>query len=416
MERIVNTQKLKIGMYICGLDRPWMDTPFLMQGFFIGDDKEIEDLNNYCKYVSVDIDKGIEADAYLDGNPGSAEDHLNDFLEHGDRYVEYEEEKSALEEFPAAKLALDQATAEITTIMDDINNGDILDVQAVSAAVQPLLDSMIRNVDALLWMLNVQGNEDSYRTAMENCTLGLAFGRHLGLHMSDIRTLAVGMLLLDVGKFKVPADILNKPGTLTKEEFTEVKKHVEYGVEMLKNIGGFNEAVINMVQTHHERLNGSGYPNGLEGSQIPVFGRIAAIIDSYSSMSRKTTYRDAIAPHKILQELYKWRNKHYQAELVEQFLQCVGVYPTGSLVEMTTGEVGIVVAQNMHERLEPTIFMLLDESKDPWQSNPIIHLSKTRVEVNGVRRKILHALKSGSYGISSWQPNEKQRSLFAEGI
>ena len=416
MERIVNTQKLKIDMYICGLDRPWMDTPFLMQGFFIGDDKEIEDLNNYCKYVSIDIDKGIEADAYLDGNPGSSEDNLNDFLEHGDRYVEYEEEKSALEEFPAAKLALDQATAEITTIMDDINNGDILDVQAVSAAVQPLLDSMIRNVDALLWMLNVQGNEDSYRTAMENCTLGLAFGRHLGLHMSDIRTLAVGMLLLDVGKFKVPADILNKPGTLTKEEFTEVKKHVEYGVEMLKNIGGFNEAVINMVQTHHERLNGSGYPNGLEGSQIPVFGRIAAIIDSYSSMSRKTTYRDAIAPHKILQELYKWRNKHYQAELVEQFLQCVGVYPTGSLVEMTTGEVGIVVAQNMHERLEPTIFMLLDESKDPWQSNPIIHLSKTRVEVNGVRRKILHALKSGSYGISSWQPNEKQLSQFAKDI
>ena len=292
---MVNTEKLKIGMYICGLDRPWLDTPFLMQGFLIDDDKEIEDLNNYCKYVSIDIDKGIEADAYLDGNPGSAEDHLNDFLELGDRYVEYEEEKSAFEEFPVAKLALDEATAEITTIMDDINNGDILDVQAVNAAVQPLLDSMIRNVDALLWMLNVQGNEDSYRAAMENCTLGLAFGRHLGLHMSDIRTLAVGMLLLDVGKFKVPADILNKPGTLTKEEFTEVKKHVEYGVEMLKNIGGFNEAVINMVQTHHERLNGSGYPNGLEGSQIPVFGRIAAIIDSYSSMSRKTTYRDAIA-------------------------------------------------------------------------------------------------------------------------
>ena len=416
MERIVNTQKLKIGMYICGLDRPWMDTPFLMQGFFIGDDKEIEDLNNYCKYVSIDIDKGIEADAYLDGNPGSAEDHLNEFLEHGDRYVEYEEEKSALEEFPAAKLALDKATAEITTIMDGINNGGNLDVQAVSAAVQPLLDSMIRNVDALLWMLNVQGDEDSYRTAMENCTLGLAFGRHLGLHMSDIRTLAVGMLLLDVGKFKVPADIINKPGTLTKKEFTEVKKHVEYGVDMLKKIGGFNEAVINMVQTHHERLNGSGYPNGLEGSQIPVFGRIAAIIDSYSSMSRKTTYRDAIAPHKILQELYKWRNKHYQAELVEQFLQCVGVYPTGSLVEMTTGEVGIVVAQNMHERLEPTICMLLDENKDPWQSNPIINLSKNRVDVNGVRRKILHALKSGSYGISSWQPNEKQRRLFAEDI
>jgi HD-GYP domain-containing protein (c-di-GMP phosphodiesterase class II) len=416
MERMVNTQKLKIGMYVSGLDRPWLDTPFLLQGFFIEDDKDIEDLKNYCKYVFIDIDQGIEADAYLGGNPGSTEDNLNDFLEHGDRFVEYEEEKSALEEFPIAELALDKATAEITTIMDDINSGDNLDIQAVSVAVQPLLDSMIRNVDALLWMLNVQGNEGNYRQAIENCTLGLAFGRHLGLHMSDIRTLAIGMLLLDVGKYKVPANILNKPGTLSKEEFTEVKKHVEYGVEMLKKVGGFNEAVINMVQTHHERFNGSGYPYGLEDKQIPVFGRIAAIIDTYSSMSRKTPYRDAIAPHRILQELYKWRNKHYQGELVEQFLQCVGVYPTGSLVEMTTGEVGIVVAQNMRERLEPTICMLLDENKDPWQSNPIIDLSKNRIAANSVRRKILHALKSGSYGIASWQPSEKQRLLFVEDV
>jgi HD-GYP domain-containing protein (c-di-GMP phosphodiesterase class II) len=414
MERMVNTQKLKAGMYISNLDRPWLDTPFLMQGFLISDDDEIEELKKYCKYVLIDIDKGIEADAYLTGNPGSVEDNLNKFVESGYRFIEYEDEKSALEESPAAESALNEATVQIGTIMDDINNGDNLDVQAISAAVQPLLDSMIRNVDALLWMLNIQGNEDSYRQAIENCTLGLAFGRHLGLHMADIRTLAVGMLLLDAGKFKVPAEILNKPGTLTKEEFSEVKKHVEYGVDMLQEVGGFDETIINMVRTHHERFNGCGYPGGLEGEQIPIFGRIAAIIDSYSSMSRKTPYRNSIAPHRILQELYKWRGKYYQAELVEQFLQCVGVYPTGSLVEMTTGEVGLVVAQNMRERLEPTICMLLDEHKNTWPSSPIIDLSKNRVDANGSRRKILHALRSGSYGIASWQPSQNPQSLLAE--
>jgi len=409
MERMVGTQKLKIGMYVHALDRPWLDTPFLTQGYFITNNDDIADLKNYCRYIFIDSEKGIGADAYLDQEPGSVEDNLNHFLEHGERQVEYEDEKSTLEEFPEAKIALDEASDQIAGIMNDINSGGNLDVQAINESVQPLLDSMIRNVDALLWMLRIQDNEEAYIQATENCALALAFGRHLGLHMPDIRALAMGMLLLDVGKFKVPPSILNKPGSLTKDEFTEVKKHVEYGVEILRNTGGINDVVINTVQTHHERFNGSGYPDGLEGLQIPIFGRIAAIIDTYSSMARKTAYRDPIAPHTILQELYKWRNKHYQTELVEQFLQCIGVYPTGSLVEMTTGEVGIVIEQNLRERLEPTLCMLLDKQKNTWEGHPIIDLSKNRLDADGIRRKILHALKSGAYGISSWQISEKQQ-------
>ena len=416
MERMVSTQKLKIGMYISGLDRPWLDTPFLTQGYYITNENDIDELKSYCKYVLIDINQGIEAETYLDEILDSSEEDLNDFLEHGERQVEYEYEKTALEEFPEAEAALTEATNQVASIMENVRGGTNLDVQAINVAIQPLLDSMIRNVDALLWMLRIQNNEDSYQQATENCALALAFGRHLGLHMAEIKTLGMGMLLLDVGKFKISASILDKPGPLSKEEFTEVKKHVEYGVQILQSTGGFNKAIINMVQTHHERFNGSGYPNGLEGKQIPVFGRIAAIIDSYSSMTRKTSYRDAIAPHRILQELYKWRNKYYQAELIEKFLQCVGVYPTGSLVEMTTGEVGIVIEQNMRERLEPTICMLLDENKKPWKANPVIDLSKNRVDANGVRRKILHALKSGSHGIASWQSltGQKRALLVAD--
>lgn len=417
MERMVSTQELKIGMYISGLDRPWLDTPFLTQGYYITTASDIDDLKIFCKYVFIDTHQGIEADTYLDEIPGSAEDNLNDFLEHGDRQVAYKDEKSIIEEFPAAEVALNEATSRISSFMDGVKNGDNLDVQAITETVQPLLDSMIRNVDALLWMLSIQNKEDSYRQATQNCALALVFGRYMGLHLVDIRTLAMGMLLLDVGNFKISAGILNKPGPLTRDEFTEAKKHVEFGVKILKTTGGINETIIKMVQTHHERFNGSGYPNGLEDRQIPVFGRIAAIIDAYSSMGRKTPYRDAMEPHKILQELYRWRNKYYQAELVEQFLKCVGVYPTGSLVEMTTGEVGIVVAQNLRDRLEPTICMLLDENKDTWRATPIIDLSKNRVDANGVRRKILHVLKSGTYGIVSWESYTKQqRSEFVEDV
>ena len=414
MERMVSTLNLKIGMYISGLDRPWLDTPFLTQGYFIKDIYDIDELMNYCKYVFIDIDKGEEADTYLDEIPGSAEESLNEYLQHGEKLVEYKDGKSVLEEFPEAEATLTQAADKIGSVMENVQEGGYLDVQGASEVVQPLLNSMIRNVDALLWMLKIQGSEDRYRQALDKCTLGLAFGRHLGFHMVDIRTMAMGMLLLDVGKYKIDKRILDKPGPLTKEEFNEVRRHVEYGVELLQKTGGVSNTIINMVRTHHERLNGKGYPNGLEGNHIPLMGRVAAILDSYASMARKTTYSDAMPPHKILQELYKWRGTYFDTELLEEFLKCVGVYPTGSLVEMTTGEVGIVVAQNGRERLKPTICMLLDKDKKTWErKNPIIDLSKNPIDADGNRRKILHALKSGAYGIKSWQPSDEQRALFA---
>lgn len=415
MERMVSTLNLKIGMYVSGLDRPWLDTPFLTQGYFIRDIYEIDELISYCKYVFIDIDKGEEADKYLDVVPGSAEESLHDFLKHGEKLVEYKDEKPVLDEFPEAEVALNEAADKLGSVMGDVDNGGYLDVQGASEIVQPLLNSMIRNVDALLWMLKIQDSEDRYRQALDKCTLGLAFGRHLGLHMVDIRTLALGMLLLDVGKYKIDRSILDKPSALTKEEFNEIRNHVEYGVELLRKAGGISNTIINMVQTHHERLNGSGYPNGLEGNHIPLFGRVAAILDSYASMARKSPHSDAIPPHKILQELYKWRGTYFDTELIEEFLKCVGVYPTGSLVEMTTGEVGIVVAQNGRERLKPTICMVLDKDKNPWErKNPIIDLSKNLLDADGNRRKILHALKSGAFGIEAWQPSDEQRALFAK--
>lgn len=388
-------------MFISGLDRPWRDTPFLMQGFSIKNTSEIGDLINYCKFVYIDTTLCVKSHTYLDEPVGPTKHYLDDFLDHGKRPVEYEDQKSILLEVPTAEVALEETTLQVANIMDSVRKGDNLDVQAIRSAVQPLLDSIIRNVDALQWMLTAQDNAGIYLQTTSNCTLAIAFGRHLGLYKEDIRILAMGMLLLDVGKLKISTDILNKPGALTMAEFAVVKKHVEFGTKILNKTHGINETIIKMVQTHHERFDGSGYPRGLKGKQIPVFGLIAAIIDTYNSMTRKTAYREAIAPHRVLQELYKWRDKYFEAELVEQFLQCLGVYPTGSLVEMTSGEVGVVIAQNLRDRLRPTINMVLNEQKTHWEISPVIDLSTNRVDANGLERKILRALKPGAYGIDS---------------
>ncbi|MDH5736260.1 MAG: HD-GYP domain-containing protein, partial [Gammaproteobacteria bacterium] len=241
----------------------------------------------------------------------------------------------------------------------------------------------------------------TYSHSIDNCALAIAFGRHMGLPKEDLHTLSIGMLLLDMGKMKVADEILNKNATLTEEEFAEVKRHVEYGVEILRNTQGIPDDVIHIALTHHERFDGSGYPNGIMGTMIPVYGRMAGIIDVYDAMTSKRPYSEAISQHSALQKIYNWRNKFFQDELVEQFLQCLGVYPTGSLVEMNTGEVGIVLSQNRTQRLKPKIMMLLDVDKVQYKNYKIIDLMTQATDSSGRVMSIAMGLDPGAYGIDS---------------
>ncbi|MDH5484686.1 MAG: HD-GYP domain-containing protein [Gammaproteobacteria bacterium] len=401
MERKVHTAYLKTGMYIANLDRPWLDTPFLIQGFVIRGDDELQMLQRYCEFVYIDPERGAAADYYMDeGLDLPSNVKLERFLGSNQREVEYRDLKTVEQEIPVAKTALEDAADQIGLIMDDVRIGKNLNLEAVRGVVEPVLESIIRNPDALLWLSRLRQKDNyTYSHSVDNCALAIAFGRHLGLPRDDIRILAIGMLLLDIGKMKVPEAILNKASTLTEAEFQEVKRHVDYGVEILKNTADIDDSVIHIAMTHHERYDGSGYPNGIEGDQIPVYGRIAAIIDCYDAMTSKRIYSDAISPHNALQQIYNWRNKFFQDELVEQFLQCLGVYPTGSLVEMNSGEVGIVLSQNRTKRLKPRIMLLLDEDKTAYKNFKIIDLMTQAIDASGHVLNIHCAHDPGAFGI-----------------
>ncbi|MDH5471463.1 MAG: HD-GYP domain-containing protein [Gammaproteobacteria bacterium] len=403
MERKVRTAYLKIGMYVSDLDRPWLDTPFLIQGFLIRDQDEVQTLQNYCDYVCIDTERGIEAESYMDADPGlPTNEYLESYLNHSKRDIEYHDKRTVAQEIPYAKTALEDATDKITTIMDDVRDGRNLDLPAVRSVVEPILESIIRNPDALLWLSRLRQKDNyTYSHSIDNCALAIAFGRHMGLPKEDLHTLSIGMLLLDMGKMKVADEILNKNATLTEEEFAEVKRHVEYGVEILRNTQGIPDDVIHIALTHHERFDGSGYPNGIMGTMIPVYGRMAGIIDVYDAMTSKRPYSEAISQHSALQKIYNWRNKFFQDELVEQFLQCLGVYPTGSLVEMNTGEVGIVLSQNRTQRLKPKIMMLLDVDKVQYKNYKIIDLMTQATDSSGRVMSIAMGLDPGAYGIDS---------------
>jgi HD-GYP domain-containing protein (c-di-GMP phosphodiesterase class II) len=176
---------------------------------------------------------------------------------------------------------------------------------------------------------------------------------------------------MDVGKVRLPKELLTKSAPLTQEEAAIMRKHVAYTVEILRKTKGINEHVINIALTHHERYDGSGYPNGLVGMQTPAYGRMAAIIDCYDAMITTTPYRNAIPEHKALQNIYNLRDKAFQQELVEQFMQCMGVYPTGSLVELSSGAVAAILSQNAQQKLKPKVLLLLDENKRPYKKRRV---------------------------------------------
>jgi len=400
-EKKVSTLFLKQGMYVSSLDRPWLDTPFLMQGFIIKDDDEIMLLKKYCEHVFIDTDKGADSDQYIhEAHKLKSHERLEQCLVDQTRLVNYVDIKTSAEEMPVAKMAIDDASNRVVSLMESVKSGKSVDVKQAKNVVEPILESIIRNPEALMWLTQMRHKDSyTYSHSVDNCALAIAFGRHLGLPKDDLNTLAMGLLLMDIGKMKVPSEVLNKSEPLTEDEYRLVREHVAHSVDVLKKSEGIGIDIFNIALTHHERFDGSGYPSGLVGTQTPVYGRIAAIIDCYDAMTSKRPYRDAVSPYTALQEIYNLRNKYYQDELVEQFLQCIGVFPTGSLVEMHSGEVGIVMAQNKTRRMSPKVMLLLDKNKEAYAEYKVIDLNNVPSENNENPLTIFRGLDPGAYGI-----------------
>jgi len=406
MDRKVSTAYLKVGMYVSKLDRSWMQTPFLIQGFYIEDNAEISKLVEYCDYVFIDVEMGEKAEMYLDSAPAvpgfevkqrlASNRQVETILNTGKRSVKYVDKKTTIEELPKAKAAIDKASSCITHMMEnDIRNGKV-DIVKAKEAVEPILDSVIRNSDAFMWLSKMQDHDSySYEHSVQNCALGIAFGRHIGLKKSELSTLATGLLLMDIGKVKLPKALLTKTTPLNQEETDIMRRHVAYGVDILRKANGINEHIINIALTHHERYDGSGYPSGLVGTQVPAFGRMAAIIDCYDSMISSTPFKQAIPEHKALQNIYNLSDKLFQKDLVEQFIQCMGVYPTGSLVELTSGAVGAVLSQNAEQKMKPKILMLLNEKKQPFKKHHVFDL----VKQSKTPLFITKSLENNAYGV-----------------
>ncbi len=493
----IPVERLQEGMFVVELDRPWLDTPFLLQGFLIDSRIELDTLRRYCRYVYVDLDLSSSAladtirsaelsdeadassqaatppplrfDTVLDEKPvgreaaarpvriradvkisrqtrerfrdfirataiaptGPASDpgwrRALDWLRRGARsrtarsshdaaaatrsafdgqlpktieLRRYADRAPMEAELPRAREAFGVGARALDALVADVRQGRVPDVQQVSGAVDQIVASMVDNPDALMWIARLREERvHTYQHGVKVALYLVALGRHLGFPLGELSNLGMIGMLADVGKTRLPNALLEKPGMLAPAEYNIIKEHVRLGLDALSSSMKLAPAIIEGIAQHHERLDGTGYPKGLRGGEIGIYGRMSAIADSFAALITARAYANACAPQDALMNLYEWAGTSFHEPLVEQFVQAVGIFPVGSFVELSTGEVAAVLAHNRVRRLEPRVIVLTAPDKTPLAEPFERDLLQRARPSDGGRIRIVRGLAAGAYGL-----------------
>lgn len=413
MEKKVPVEDLAVGMFVAELDRPWMDTPFLLQGFLIDSPEQISELRRYCRYVHVDPLRSTETANRLELGRLPAEQtrsnplplswqHETDHIQAPNwNLVEYLDQVSMETELPQAKGIFAEGELVVAELFDNVRATGLTNLARVNKVVDSMVQSMVRNPDALTLLARIRRKSHYvYAHALNVSIHTLAFGRHLGFPKKDLQRLGLGGLLLDVGTLRVPNELLSRQGKLEEAEYRAVQRHVDYGIDLLQHAWGLSGLEVDMVRGHHEREDGSGYPAHLTGPKIPVPAKMAAIVDCFDALTSVRPYARTHTPYEALQMLYDWSKQTLHGPLVEEFIQCLGIYPVGGLVELNSGEVGLIIAHNRVRRLKPRISLLLDQHKKPYRSPITLDLLNAPKLPGEVPYAIARALEDGMYGLN----------------
>ena len=398
----VSVKGVELGMFVSRLDKPWLETSFPLQGFEIRSEAELQKLRRTCTHVYIDIAAGASPDprfVELEDAALIEEARSRDEIA-GLRKTNWEIQSDFETELTLADAAHDTLERSLEEVMQDLKGGRELDMQKLEDGVDAMIASITRNPSAFVWLKEIKRKDNyTYQHALGCSIWAASFGRHLGMEKEELRELALGGLLFDVGKTRLSAEILTRHAPLDEYQAQAMRRHVEHGVEILENTPGVSAEIVAMVATHHERYNGTGYPRGLSGSDIPIGGRILGLIDSYDALTNIRPYAKAQSPHQAITELYACRGTLFQAELVEQFILTCGIYPTGSLVELSNGQVGVVTAVHSLKRLRPSVMLLLDEHKLPLPQFRTIDLGEVGDGGDATALTIKGSLAPGAYGL-----------------
>ncbi|OZG74697.1 phosphohydrolase [Hahella sp. CCB-MM4] len=422
----ISVQELELGMHVVRLDREWIETDFLMQGFVITSWDDIEALQRQCEYVFVEAKIVNSPPPPPPATRERRREKQGLFARVTRRKTEYASSPSSSasrkpigtasppptqhkvayinkinvqSELPKAENTYTSAKGTVKSILNGIRLGRMIDMNQARETVNTVVDSVLRNKDALAWLTKIKEKDDyTAEHSLNVCILATTFARHLGHDESDIRKIALSGLLHDVGKSRIPDDILNKEGRFTDEEFQIMKMHTTYGRDLLMTMTSEDRIAIDVAHSHHERVDGRGYPRQLKEHQIPYFAKIVALADCYDAITSHRCYDSGRASMEALDIIYKCRGSQFDEELALEFIKCIGIYPPGSIVQMSNGEVAIVLATDENNKLKPKVLMVLDAQKQTCRER-VVDLNRNALDRNEQPYAIAHELANGSYGV-----------------
>lgn len=354
-------------MYISALDRSWEKTPFPIQGFYVRDRSELKQLKIHCQYVYIDIVKGIAPSDQSLLNAKKNQD-LPDVYRGklSPIYVDdtvYKAIESLPKEIGVAQQAYDALMSETNTVMAQITQKTTVILKPFIHAVYDMIDSITRNPDAFMWLIRVRKTDEKepYYYLLRSAAWATVFARHLGLSKGNLRILALSVMLKDIGRLTLPKILLSsKAGDPSNSGVGQII--VEQTITSLKKMSEVHPKVIKTISMMFERLNGSGYPKQLQGDDIPFLSKVAGVATFYDEVTYLKGELCSIPSSQSVSQLYAARGMQFQDDLVVEFIKAFGLYPTGTLVKLSTKEIAIVTEQNYIRRLKPRVMVVVDKS------------------------------------------------------
>ena len=390
-------------MFVSELDRPWTETSFLLQGVLIEGAEEISQFQKCCEFVYIDEEKSdvslyphLRSLASL-SQTQTDNNNSGNTVAYASKEAELEQQNFK-EELKVARKLHSRTLSYVDQALEDIRLGQAINTDSAREIVTEVANSITRSPHALLWLTNLK-ERDEYTSihCMNVCIMAVSFGRSLGMNKDELELLGLGGLLHDLGKMRVPLEILNKPSKLTFEEFEIMKTHPVEGHRMLQEQGDLPAEVLEIVKHHHERRNGKGYPSQLQGDLISNMTRIVAIVDVYDAITSDRCYHDAISPYEALKNMYEWVNEDFDKDLIENFIKCLGIYPIGSVVELNLGHVGIVVSASEKTKLRPIVMLISNNKREKFPTPKLINLAHPKWNTEAQKLEVKRILSKNEY-------------------
>ncbi len=378
MIKLITADRLQPGMYLHDLNCDWMSHPFVRSRFLLEDPADIAKIvASGIKEIYIDTSRGLD-----DANAPTVEEVRQrvdaDMIRAATAKPEVAIQRTVSEEMGKARKIYEQTGRVVRNVMNDVRLGHAIQVADVEAVVEDITASVARSSGALISLLRLKRADDyTFQHCVAVGTLLVTFARSMGLDPETIREAGVGGLLHDVGKMKVPDSVLNKPGRLTDEEFLLIKRHPSDGHSALVETGSVGDIPLDITLHHHERMDGTGYPEKLAGDNITLLAKMAAIVDVYDAITSDRCYHKGMEPTEALRKMFEWSKFHFDEKLVQHFMRTIGIYPVGTLVMLESGRLGVVTEQTEGNLLAPKVCAFFSAKQNCYIKPETVDLGKS---------------------------------------